>query len=131
VIRTKSLAEAAASDDGDRILITRYRPRAVARGAESWHAWDKRLAPSVALLDLAFGKVRESGRVIVRDAEPLAWAEFEARFRQELRQPDAAAALAELRQRSAAGETVTLLCYCADERRCHRGIVRAVLAAAR
>jgi uncharacterized protein YeaO (DUF488 family) len=126
-IRTRQINDPATSADGTRILITRYRPRAVRRGEESWQEWDKRLAPSAALLDLAFGKVRSGNRVVARGREPLPWTQFAQRFRTEMRAPDAAAALGELRARSARGETLTLLCYCEDEARCHRGLVRALL----
>lgn len=37
--------------------------------------------------------------------------------------------LAELRARSKAGETITLLCGCPDEDRCHRSVLRRLLEA--
>jgi uncharacterized protein YeaO (DUF488 family) len=127
-IATKRLGAPPAPSDGTRILVTRYRPRAVRRGAETWAEWDQRLAPSVGLLDLCFGKERASGRVVSGARPPIAWAEFVRRFRAEMRAPAAQEALAELRVR-ARTETVTLLCYCADETRCHRSLLAALLAA--
>jgi uncharacterized protein YeaO (DUF488 family) len=48
------------------------------------------------------------------------------RYRAGLEHPAAAAALAQLK-RLARGRTVTVLCSCADETRCHRGILRSLL----
>jgi uncharacterized protein YeaO (DUF488 family) len=127
-IRAKSLAEPPAPEDGLRVLITRFRPRGVRKGAETWATWDRRLAPSAALLDLYRGKRREHGRVVARGLEPLPWDEFTRRYEAELAGPDGQAALAEWRAR-AAGETVTLLCHCEDEARCHRGLAARLLRA--
>lgn len=125
-VKTKRVGEPSAPADGTRILVTRYRPRAVRRGAETWHAWDKRLAPSIELLDAAFGKVRSGGKVTRGARPPLPWAEFVRRFAAEMDAPMARAALAELRARAKA-EMLTLLCYCEDEAHCHRGLLRAMV----
>lgn len=108
--------------DGARLLITRYRPRGVRKGAEPWDRWDKRLAPSEALLDAFLGK-RRVGRKVVGEAKPIPWATFAARYREEMAGPEAAEALAEAR-RLARADGVTLLCYCEDETRCHRALAR-------
>lgn len=125
-IRTKRINDPAASSDGTRILITRYRPRGVRRGAESWAAWDKRLAPSTALLDAYLGKAR-SPHGVTKDLPPITWSEFRKRFRAEMREPQAQAALDELRRRAGDGETMTLLCYCEDRDHCHRTLVHELL----
>src|SRR4051794_24153011 len=96
VIKTKSLRDPAEPSDGRRILIARFRPRGVARGEETWHAWDKRLAPSAALLDAFHGKQRRRGRLVARGLPGLAWSEYERRFRDEMRAPEAASALDDL-----------------------------------
>jgi uncharacterized protein YeaO (DUF488 family) len=36
-------------------------------------------------------------------------------------------AIAELRQRSSSGETITLLCYCKEGEHCHRFIIKSLL----
>jgi uncharacterized protein YeaO (DUF488 family) len=115
-IRTKSLREPIEDADGHRLLITRFRPRGVRKELESWDAWDRRLAPSAGLVK-AFQSAKKSG-------DPLRWAEYADRFVAELREDEGRTALAELHARSAAGETITLLCHCDDDTRCHRGIVR-------
>jgi uncharacterized protein YeaO (DUF488 family) len=124
VVRTKSVKEPVEPGDGTRVLITRFRPRGVRKGAESWVAWDKRLAPSLALFDAYRGRSRAPGRRVVTGLEPIAWEEFTRRFDDELRAPAAREALAEYRTRAEAGETITLLCYCDDAARCHRGLVQ-------
>ena len=108
---------------GERVLITRYRPRGVPKGQEPWDRWDKRLAPSVAVLDAHLGRRREGRKVVARDLEPISWEEFTRRFQAELEAEPAREALAELR---ASGDAV-LLCYCADPSRCHRALVASAL----
>jgi uncharacterized protein YeaO (DUF488 family) len=115
-IRTRSLREPREPGDGHRLLITRFRPRGVRKEQESWDAWDRRLAPSAGLVK-AFQSAKKTG-------DPLRWAEYADRFVAELRGDEGRAALDELHARSASGETITLLCHCDDETRCHRGIVR-------
>jgi uncharacterized protein YeaO (DUF488 family) len=44
-----------------------------------------------------------------------------------MKRPEAKDALSALRRRSRAGESLTLLCFCEDESRCHRSLVRALL----
>jgi uncharacterized protein YeaO (DUF488 family) len=120
--------EPVAPGDGTRVLITRFRPRGVRKGAETWVAWDKRLAPSLDLFDAYQGRRREGRRVVESGRTPLTWDEFTRRFQDEMRAPAAREALAGYRARAAAGETITLLCYCDDAARCHRGLVEKLLA---
>ncbi|HZU99215.1 MAG TPA: DUF488 family protein [Planctomycetota bacterium] len=127
MIKTKSLREPKEPRDGTRVLITRYRPRGVRKGQESWSEWDKRLAPSTELFDAFYGRKRKGGRVVARDLPPLPFGEYVRSFKAEMKGPEAKEALAALRRRSRAGETVTLLCFCEDEARCHRGLVRGLL----
>ncbi|HBP23593.1 MAG TPA: hypothetical protein DEA08_38170, partial [Planctomycetes bacterium] len=72
------------TEAGERVLITRYRPRGVPKGQETWQRWDKRLAPSVELLDAYLGRRREGRKVVARDLEPISWEEFTRRFQSEL-----------------------------------------------
>lgn len=126
-VRTRSVKEPVAPADGTRVLITRFRPRGVRKGAETWVAWDKRLAPSLELFDAYQGRRREGRRVVESGLTPLTWDEFTRRFEAEMRAPAAREALAGYRARAAGGETITLLCYCDDAARCHRGLVQALL----
>ena len=56
----------------------------------------------------------------------IAWGEYRRRYLAGLRRPEAQAALAEARALIARGR-VTLLCGCADARRCHRTLLADVL----
>ena len=110
------------------MLITRYRPRGVRKGAEPWDRWDKRLAPSQELLDAFFGKRREGRKVVATDLPPLTWEELAARYRTEMEAPESGAALAEYRE-LAAKQPVTFLCYCEDAARCHRTLAEQLVRA--
>src|SRR3954468_23320150 len=48
-IRTKRWNDPAEPDDGFRLLVTRYRPRGVAKADETWDAWQPALGPGKAL----------------------------------------------------------------------------------
>jgi len=120
-IKTKRWNDPAEPDDGVRLLITRYRPRGVAKADETWTEWDKELGPSVELHAAAYGK----GERLVLD-----WNSYRRRYlREMLAQGSRIAALAE---RVKAGETITLLCssQCTRESRCHRSLLRELIEAA-
>jgi uncharacterized protein YeaO (DUF488 family) len=126
----KSIRDPVEKKDGTRILISRYRPRGVRKGTESWREWDKRLAPSIALVDAWYGKKRVDRRVVSRDEPRLGFADYKRRFMREMQSEDAQAALRSLRERLEGGEAITLLCFCEDETKCHRSLVRALLLSA-
>ena len=111
MVRAKRVYEPPAKSDGLRILVMRLWPRGIAKGAVD--LWLKELGAEVANI-----KAWKAGR--------LAWAEMRRRYLAGLKQPPAAAALAELKA-LARQRTVTLLCSCEDESRCHRGILKSVL----
>lgn len=117
-VRTKRWNDPASADDGLRVLICRYRPRGVARQGQPWSAWTTALAPSKALHAAAYGK---------DGAPPIAFAEYERRFRAEMER--SRFWIDGLAQRMRAGETITLLCSsaCEDERTCHRSIVKELI----
>ncbi len=101
-------------DDGHRLLIMRRWPRGIAKAKVD--AWDRGLAPSIELLtDFRRGLV--------------SWDEYTRRYLWEMgSRPDAIEAVAALRGR-VRGETVTLLCGCADPEHCHRTLLRELLEA--
>ncbi|MDQ3625245.1 MAG: DUF488 family protein, partial [Verrucomicrobiota bacterium] len=107
-------------DEGHRLLITRYRPRGVAKADEAWDEWQPKLGPSRSL----------HGAVYREDASPLPWAQYRKRYMAE--QTANAEMIAGLARRVAAGETITLLCSsaCVRESRCHRSILRELIEAA-
>ncbi len=108
MIRTKRIYEPAAPEDGVRMLIMRMWPRGVKK--ERIHEWNRDVAPSKELV-MAFKK------------HGLPWDEYVARYWAEIR-PEAIEAL---RRRARTG-TITLLCGCEEESRCHRGLLKAKLA---
>ena len=117
-IKTKRWDDPLEPDDGHRLLITRYRPRGLAKSAETWDDWDKDLGPSVELHAAAYGK---------GDRLTLTWDIYRQRYLKEmLAQKDKIRALAE---RVKAGETITLLCssQCVREERCHRSILKGLI----
>jgi uncharacterized protein YeaO (DUF488 family) len=121
-LRTRRWNDPARPDDGRRILISRYRPRGLPRGEETWDEWWPELGPSPALHAAYYGKLGPA----IDDAE------YRARFLREMEDARARFALRALAGHLEAGETVTLLCSsaCTDEARCHRAIVRALVAPA-
>src|SRR4249920_3320148 len=97
----------------------RRTPRGVRRsqyaGGNWYDVWLPTLAPSAALM-------RET-RIL---ENPGAWNVFARRFLAELKRPDAARLLDTLAALSHHAN-FSVGCYCADERRCHRSILRRVL----
>ncbi len=117
-IKTKRWDDPVESDDGFRLLITRYRPRGLAKADETWDAWDKELGPSVELHAAVYGK---GGRTAIP------WAVYRQRYLKEmLGRRERIKALAE---RVRAGETITLLCssQCVREDRCHRSLLKRLI----
>jgi len=107
-VKTKRVYEPAAPADGTRVLIMRYWPRGIRR--EKVDVWLRELAPVIPLL-----RAYLDGKIT--------WAQYRPRYRAGLRRPQARAALAEVRALARRG-TVTLLCGCADPRRCHRTLLQ-------
>jgi uncharacterized protein YeaO (DUF488 family) len=103
-------------DDGLRVLICRIRPRGVAKANETWHRWERALAPSLALL-----KAFQTKRID--------WREYERRYLSEMQSEQTARALDDLAQCVQRGRPVTLLCSsaCTDRTRCHRSLAHALL----
>jgi uncharacterized protein YeaO (DUF488 family) len=122
-VRTRRWNDPAQPGDGARLLICRFRPRGVRKEDETWDEWWKDLAPSPELHAAVYGKTGPA----------IGWPEYRRRFLAEMSHPRARFHLEALRNRVAAGETVTLLCAssCADENRCHRSILRELVLASR
>ena len=104
MVKTKRIYEPREKSDGARVLVMRLWPRGIRRGQVD--EWNRDLAPSREL-------------VFAFKHEGLPWKDYVSRYWKEI----APAAVQELRRR-ARRETLTLLCSCADERRCHRGLLQ-------
>ncbi len=117
-IRTRRWNDPAEPGEGCRILITRYRPRGVARAEETWDEWQPNLGPSRELHAAFWGK---------HGLTPITWQTYLARYRAEMRQQRQR--IDELARRVLAGESLTLLCSsaCQRESRCHRSVLKKLI----
>ena len=117
-IKTKRWDDKREKDDGFRLLICRYRPRALLKAKETWDLWWSHLGPSKELHTAFYGKHGQT---------PISWEEYRRRYLEEMKeQPESIALLAE---KVAAGKTITLLCSsaCTDETHCHRTLLRQLI----
>ena len=105
---TKRIYEPAAAGDGTRVLVMRYWPRGIRK--DRVDVWLRELAPEIPLL-----RAYLDGNIT--------WAQYVPRYLAGLERPAARAALAEARKLAGAGR-ITLLCGCADPRRCHRTLLQ-------
>ncbi|MGA7984809.1 MAG: DUF488 family protein [Burkholderiales bacterium] len=119
-IRIVRLGTARTHDEGLRIGTVRRPPRGVPKSAyasQNWYdVWYPNLAPSPQTVKLAQN---------ARTARE--WSVFARRYRAEMRAPDAAHAI-ELLAALSHQANFSVGCYCADESRCHRSVLRALLA---
>jgi uncharacterized protein YeaO (DUF488 family) len=116
-IKTKRWNDPREPDDGFRLLICRYRPRALPKAQETWDAWMKDLGPSRELHADFYGK----------HGPPIGLEEYTQRYLKEMEaQRDR---IRELAERIAKGETITLLCSsaCVDPSHCHRTLLRGLI----
>ena len=102
--------------EGVRLGTVRRPPRGVSKeqyATQNWFdVWLPNLSPSAEL-------IREASRG--RDEK--GWFLLERRFRAELKQPERSHLLDALAALSHVAD-FSIGCYCADERRCHRSILR-------
>ena len=118
-IRIVQLGTERVPSEGVRIGTVRRPPRGVPKSAfstDNWYdVWLPNLAPSseTVKLGLAAGSERR-------------WSAFVRRYRAEMAKPENSRVLDVLAALSH-GSNFSVGCYCADERRCHRSILRRVL----
>lgn len=119
-VRIVRLGTVRAADEGLRIGTVRRPPRGVPKSAfasQNWYdVWFPNLAPSVATMQL--GLRAETARE--RSA-------FIKKFRAEMATPEASRTLDVLAALSHQAN-FSVGCYCEDEARCHRSVLRALLA---
>lgn len=122
VVRVVRLGTPRSEDEGVRIGTVRRPPRGVPKAEfarQDWYdVWFPNLAPSVETMQL--------GQQATTAAE---WATFVRKYRSEMAKPENShtlALLAALSQRS----NFSVGCYCDSESRCHRSVLRELLAAA-
>jgi uncharacterized protein YeaO (DUF488 family) len=118
--RVVRLGSDRSSGEGTRIGTVRRPPRGVPKkdfSRRNWYdVWFPVLAPSVATMKL--------GLSAHSDRE---WARFSRQYRAEMRTPAASQALDVLAALSHHA-SFSVGCYCEDESRCHRSLLRALLA---
>jgi uncharacterized protein YeaO (DUF488 family) len=120
-IRIVRLGTARTPGEGLRIGTVRRPPRGVPRAqfaSGNWYdVWLPLLAPSAATVKLGLGS--RTNRE---------WAAFAKRYRAEMARPDASRVL-DLLAALSHGAHFSVGCYCADEARCHRSVLRELLRA--
>jgi len=119
-IRVVRLGSPRSPGEGLRVGTVRRPPRGVPKAEyasrDLYDVWLPELAPSEELLKRA------------RPAEDeRSWRSFARRYRAEMKQPERRHLLDLLAALSRQTE-LAVGCYCADERRCHRSILRELLA---
>ena len=109
-------------DDGQRILICRYRPRGLPKAKETWDVWIPDLGPSPELFAAFKGK----------SGPPITLSVYKERYAEEMRQRQQDR-IRELAARIDAGETITLLCSrdCFLPEACHRTVLAQLIEEAR
>ncbi|MEP7280677.1 MAG: DUF488 family protein [Rubrivivax sp.] len=123
-IRIVRLGSPRLQDEGPRLGTVRRPPRGVPKAEfasrDFYDVWYPTLAPSVDAMHAA--------QAAAAADDAAGWRAFERRFRAEMAAPDAARGLDVLATLSHAAN-FSLGCYCADEARCHRSVLRALLTA--
>jgi len=120
MIRVVRLGSPRAPGEGLRIGTVRRPPRGVPKNEyaarDFYDTWLPNLAPSEPLVKAAQG---------ARD--PKQWRRFVRRYRAEMSRPDARRLLDLLAALSHTSH-FSVGCYCEDEQRCHRSVLRELLA---
>ena len=119
MIRVVRLGTARAAGEGPRLGTVRRPPRGVPRSefaSGNWYdLWYPTLAPTA-----------ETVRFAQQATTAAQWAAFARRYRREMAAPEAAQAIALLALLSHR-TNLSVGCYCEDESRCHRSVLRALL----
>ena len=121
-IRIVRLGSPRVRSEGVRIGTVRRPPRGVPKSefaSQDWYdVWYPNLSPSVETMQL--GQAATT---------PARWQGFARKFRREMAAPDNARTIALLAALSHQTD-FAVGCYCADETRCHRSVLRELLLAA-
>ncbi len=118
-VRIVRLGSSRSAGEGTRIGTVRRPPRGVPKSqfaARNWYdVWFPTLAPSLQTMKLAQRSVTDSQ-----------WAAFARKYRAEMAKPDAKRAI-ELLATLSHTVNFSVGCYCEDEDRCHRSLLRKLL----
>ena len=118
-VRIVRLGSPRGRGEGLRIGTVRRPPRGVKKAEfasrDFYDVWLPNLAPSEALVEAAR-----------RASDDPAWRAFVRRYRAEMKRPEASRVL-DLLAALSRGADFSVGCYCEDERRCHRSVLRRLL----
>ncbi|MCY1166801.1 MAG: DUF488 family protein [Pseudomonadota bacterium] len=113
------LGTARSKDEGLRIGTVRRPPRGVPKAefaSQDWYdVWYPNLAPSLETMKL--------GQSVESDKD---WAVFSKKYRSEMNEPDASRTL-DLLAALSHQANFAMGCYCENENRCHRSLLRSLL----
>ncbi len=119
VIRIVKLGTYRVPGEGLRIGTVRRPPRGVPKtefARQNWYdVWYPNLAPSVETMKL--GQQAD---------DEVKWNAFAKRYRSEMKTPDASRTI-QLLARLSQNANFSMGCYCQDENRCHRSLLRELL----
>jgi uncharacterized protein YeaO (DUF488 family) len=119
-VRTVRLGTQRHTGEGLRIGTVRRPPRGVRKqdyaARDYYDAWLPELAPSAPLVSFALSK----------PFTPARWASYSRRYRSEMKGPAAQRLLTLLAALSNHAD-FSVGCYCEDESRCHRSLLRQLL----
>ncbi len=120
MIRIVRLGEPRHPDEGLRLGTVRRPPRGVPKAdfarLDYYDVWFPNLAPSAELVSEALNAATDKE-----------WAAFRRKYRQEMAAPDRSRDL-DLLAALSHQTNFSAGCYCADETRCHRSLLRELLA---
>jgi uncharacterized protein YeaO (DUF488 family) len=118
-VKIVRLGQPRSADEGLRIGTVRRPPRGVPKAAfasQDWYdVWYPNLAPSLETMKL--------GQSVESDKD---WALFSKKYRAEMNQPDASRSL-DLLAALSHQANFAVGCYCENEARCHRSLLRELL----
>ncbi len=119
-IRIVRLGTKRSKDEGLRIGTVRRPPRGVPKSefaSQNWYdVWLPDVAPTPELMKL--------GQAVKTDK---AWTVFDRKYRAEMKKPEKSRLL-DLLAALSHGANISVGCYCENEARCHRSILRELLA---
>jgi uncharacterized protein YeaO (DUF488 family) len=123
-VRIVRLGTPRVTGEGPRIGTVRRPPRGVPASefaSQNWYdVWYPNLAPSVETMKMA--------QAAQASGVPAQWAAFGRKFKSEMAEADASRSL-DLLAALSHQTALSVGCYCEDEARCHRSVLRELLAA--
>jgi uncharacterized protein YeaO (DUF488 family) len=122
-IRIVRLGTPRAPGEGLRVGTVRRPPRGVPKtefASQDWYdVWYPNLAPSV--------EAMKEAQEAQKTQSATQWNAFVRKFKSEMAEPDASRSL-DLLAALSHGTALAVGCYCEDESRCHRSVLRSLLA---